>query len=141
MGLEAAGVEYDRGGVKVDDRLRTTAKRIYAVGDVASKHQFTHAADHQARIAVRNALFFGRGRVSRLVMPWTTFTSPEIAHVGMYRDEAIKAGHEVETITVQLDDVDRALLEGEDEGFFRVHLEKGKARSWAQRSWRLTRVT
>ena len=128
MGLEAAGVEYDRTGVKVTDRLRTTARRIYAVGDVASKHQFTHAADHQARIAVQNALFFGRGRASRLVMPWTTFTSPEIAHVGMYRDEAIKAGHEVETITVKLDEVDRALLDGEDEGFFRVHLEKGKDR-------------
>ena len=70
MGLEAAGVAHDRTGIRVDDQLRTTAKGIYAVGDVASKHQFTHAADHQARIAVQNALFFGRGRASRLVIPW-----------------------------------------------------------------------
>ena len=128
MGLEAAGVAYDRTGIQVDDRLRTTAKRIYAVGDVASRYQFTHAADHQARIAVQNALFFGRGRASRLVIPWATYTEPEIAHVGLYRDEAIAAGHEVETITIPFDDIDRAILEGEREGFFRVHLKKGSDR-------------
>ena len=125
MGLEAAGVAYDRTGIQVDDSLRTTAKGIYAVGDVASRHQFTHAADHQARIAVQNALFFGRGRASRLVIPWATYTDPEVAHVGLSRDEAIQAGHEVETITIRFDDIDRAILEGEEEGFLRVHLKKG----------------
>ena len=128
MGLEAAGVAHDRAGIQVDDRLRTTAKGIYAVGDVASKHQFTHAADHQARIAVQNALFFGRGRASRLVIPWATYTEPEVAHVGLHRDEAIQAGHDVETITVHFDDIDRAILEGEKEGFLRVHLKKGSDR-------------
>ncbi len=128
MGLEAAGVAYDRTGIQVDDQLRTTAKGIYAVGDVASKHQFTHAADHQARIAVQNALFFGRGRASRLVIPWATYTEPEVAHVGLHRDEAIAARHDVETITVHFDDIDRAILEGEKEGFFRVHLKKGSDR-------------
>ena len=128
MGLEAAGVACDRTGIQVDDQLRTTAKGIYAVGDVASKHQFTHAADHQARIAVQNALFFGRGRASRLVIPWATYTDPEVAHVGLHRDEAIAAGHDVETITVHFDDIDRAILEGEKEGFFRVHLKKGSDR-------------
>ena len=128
MGLEAAGVTYDRTGIQVDDGLRTTAKGIYAVGDVASRYQFTHAADHQARIAVQNALFFGRGRASRLVIPWATYTEPEVAHVGLYRDEAIQAGHEVETITIHFDDIDRAILEDEKEGFFRVHLKKGSDR-------------
>ena len=128
MGLEAAGVAHDRAGIQVDDQLRTTAKGIYAVGDVASRHQFTHAADHQARIAVQNALFFGRGRASRLVIPWATYTEPEVAHVGLHRDEATRAGHEVETITVHFDDIDRAILEGEREGFLRVHLKKGSDR-------------
>ncbi len=128
MGLETAGVAHDPAGIQVDDQLRTTAKGIYAVGDVASKHQFTHAADHQARIAVQNALFFGRGRASRLVIPWATYTDPEVSHVGLHRDEAIAAGHDVETITVHFDDIDRAILEGEKEGFFRVHLKKGSDR-------------
>ncbi|MDE0357408.1 MAG: mercuric reductase [Gammaproteobacteria bacterium] len=128
MGLKAAGVAYDRTGIRVDDQLRTTAKGIYAVGDVASKHQFTHAADHQARIAVQNALFFGRGRASRLVIPWATYTDPEVAHVGLHRDEAIAARHDVETITIHFDDIDRAILEGEEDGFFRVHLKKGSDR-------------
>lgn len=128
MGLETAGVAHDLAGIHVDDQLRTTAKGIYAVGDVASKHQFTHAADHQARIAVQNALFFGRGRASRLVIPWATYTDPEVAHVGLHRDEAIAARHDVETITIHFDDIDRAILEGEKEGFFRVHLKKGSDR-------------
>ncbi len=125
MGLEVAGVAHDRTGIRVDDKLRTTAKGIYAVGDVASRYLFTHAADHQARIAVQNALFFGRGRASRLVIPWVTYTEPEVAHVGFHRDEAVRVGHEVETITVHMNDIDRAILEGEEEGFFRVHLKKG----------------
>ena len=125
LGLEAAGVEYDRRGVEVDDRLRTTNSRIFAAGDIASKYQFTHAADAQARIVLRNAFFFGRQRASRLVIPWTTYTSPEIAHVGLYADEAEAQGMEVHTLTVPLDDVDRANLDGESEGFLRVHLKKG----------------
>ena len=128
MGLEAAGVTHDHTGIRVDDRLRTTAKGIYAVGDVASRHKFTHAADHQARIAVQNALFFGRGRASRLVVPWATYTDPEVAHVGLSREQAVRAGHEVETITIHFDDIDRAILEGEREGFLRVHVRKGSDR-------------
>ncbi len=128
MGLEAAGVEFGRRGVEVDDRLRTSNRKIYAVGDVASKYKFTHMADALARIAIQNALFFGRAKASSLVVPWCTFTSPEIAHVGMYEQEARDAGHEVENLTIQLSEVDRAVLEGADEGFLRVHLERGKDR-------------
>jgi pyruvate/2-oxoglutarate dehydrogenase complex dihydrolipoamide dehydrogenase (E3) component len=119
IGLEAAGVEFDGSGVKVDDFLRTTNPRIYAAGDVASRFRFTHAADSMARAVVRNALFLGRARLSRLIIPWCTYTSPEVAHVGAYADGPS------ETITVPMKEVDRAVIDGEAEGFFRVHLRKG----------------
>jgi pyruvate/2-oxoglutarate dehydrogenase complex dihydrolipoamide dehydrogenase (E3) component len=125
LGLEAAGVEYGKKGVEVDDRLRTSNSHVYAVGDVASKYQFTHAADAHARLVVRNALFFGRGRASDLVIPWCTYTSPELAHVGITADEVREREGEVDSITIPLREVDRARLDGEDEGFLRVHLEKG----------------
>jgi len=126
IGLEAAGVAYDQRGVTVDDRLRTSNPRIFAVGDICSRHRFTHAADAQARLVVGNALFFGigGGRASRLVVPWVTYTSPEIAHVGMYEHEAER----VQTITVPLAEVDRAVLDGQEDGFFRVHLREGTDR-------------
>jgi pyruvate/2-oxoglutarate dehydrogenase complex dihydrolipoamide dehydrogenase (E3) component len=125
LGLEAAGVRHGRQGVEVDDRLRTSNKRIYACGDVASRFQFTHVADAQARIVLQNALFFGRGKASALTVPWCTYTTPEIAHVGLYEKDAKERGLEVETLTVPLDTVDRAILDGQDEGFLRVHLKKG----------------
>jgi pyruvate/2-oxoglutarate dehydrogenase complex dihydrolipoamide dehydrogenase (E3) component len=125
LGLEAAGVRYTPRGVEVDDRQRTSNPRIYAGGDVASKFQFTHVADAQARLVIQNALFFGRGKASALTVPWCTYTSPEIAHVGLYERDARDRGLEVETLTVQLADNDRAILDGEDEGFLRVHLQRG----------------
>ena len=130
LGLEAAGVAFDHRGVTVNDRLRTTNPRVFAVGDVCSRHRFTHAADAQARLVVANALFFGigGGKVSRLVMPWVTYTSPEIAHVGMYEREAAQAGYRVQTITVPLSEVDRAVLDGQADGFLRVHLREGTDR-------------
>lgn len=130
LGLEMAGVACGPGGVTVNDRLRTSNPRVFAVGDVWSPYQFTHSADAQARLVVANALFFGLGggRASRLVVPWTTYTSPEVAHVGLYERDASAAGHEVQTITVPLHDVDRAVLDGQDEGFLRVHLERGTDR-------------
>ncbi|MCP4661376.1 MAG: FAD-dependent oxidoreductase, partial [bacterium] len=125
LGLEAAGVDYDRAGIQVDDRLRTTNARIYAAGDVASPFKFTHTADAQARIVVQNALLYRRLKASKLVIPWTTYTSPEIAHVGLYEEEARRLGYKVDTITIPMSDVDRARLDGECEGFLRVHLRKG----------------
>jgi pyruvate/2-oxoglutarate dehydrogenase complex dihydrolipoamide dehydrogenase (E3) component len=126
LGLEAAGVRFDpRKGVETDDRMRTANSRIYAIGDIASPLQFTHAADAQARMVVRNALFFGRGRASRLIVPWCTYTSPEVAHVGITADEARERGDGVDSITVQLSEVDRARIDGETHGFFRVHLKAG----------------
>ena len=130
LGLEAAGVGHDAGGVEVDDRLRTSNRRIYAVGDISSRHKFTHAADAQARLVVANALFhgLGGGRVSRLVMPWVTYTTPEVAHVGPSVEEAAEDGRPEDTITIPLDEVDRAVLDGRTEGFFRVHVARGSDR-------------
>ena len=128
LGLEEAGIDTSRHGVVVDDRLRTTNKRVYACGDVASRFKFTHTADAQARIVIQNALFFGRAKASALVVPWCTYTSPEIAHVGMYERDAIERGLEVSTITIPFSDVDRAVLDGEEDGFVRIHHEAGKDR-------------
>ncbi len=126
LNLEAAGVEYDsKTGVEVDDKLRTSNSRIFAAGDVCSRYQFTHAADFMARVVIRNALFMGRAKASALTIPWCTYTSPEIAHVGLYPHEAEKQGVAVDTYTQELAHVDRAILEGETEGFVRVHVKNG----------------
>ena len=125
LGLEIAGVEFDRGGVITDERLRTTTKNIYAAGDVTHELKFTHLADAHAATVIQNALFFGRKKTSSLVIPWCTYSSPEIAHVGLYEHEAEKQGIEVDVIKIGMDDVDRAILDGEDEGFLKVILEKG----------------
>ncbi|MFH1919453.1 MAG: FAD-dependent oxidoreductase, partial [Planctomycetota bacterium] len=126
LNLEAAGVDFDRKtGIEVDDKLRTSNSRIFAAGDVCSRYKFTHAADFMARIVIRNALFKGRAKVSALTIPWCTYTSPEIAHVGLYPNEAEKQGIAVDTYTQELDHVDRAILEGETEGFIRIHVKKG----------------
>ena len=125
LGLEIVGVEFDQKGVKVNDRLQTSNSRIYAAGDVCSPFQFTHAADFQARIVIQNALFKGRARNSSLIIPWCTYTTPEIAHVGLYEKEAAARGIAIETYTQQLAAADRAILDGETEGFVRVHVRKG----------------
>jgi pyruvate/2-oxoglutarate dehydrogenase complex dihydrolipoamide dehydrogenase (E3) component len=106
--------------------MRTANARVFAIGDVASAFAFTHAADAQARMVVRNALFHGRGKIGDLVIPWCTYTSPEVAHVGIAADEAARRSGEVDTLTVRLAETDRARLDGETEGFLRVHLAKGK---------------
>jgi pyruvate/2-oxoglutarate dehydrogenase complex dihydrolipoamide dehydrogenase (E3) component len=130
LGLDAVGVEFDKAGIKVNGRLQTSNPRIFAAGDVCSRYKFTHAADAMAQIVIQNALFphpFGLGyaTVDSLIMPWCTFTEPEVAHVGMYEQDAKDKGIEVETYTFKLEEVDRAILDGEDEGFARVHIQKG----------------
>jgi len=130
LGLETVGVDFDQNGVKVNGRLQTSNARIFAAGDICSRYKFTHAADAMAQIVVQNALFphpFGLGyaSVDSLVMPWCTFTEPEVAHVGMYEKDAKAKGIDVETYTFKLDEVDRAILDGEEEGFARVHIQKG----------------
>jgi pyruvate/2-oxoglutarate dehydrogenase complex dihydrolipoamide dehydrogenase (E3) component len=129
LGLAAAGVSFDgHAGLVVDDRLRTTNPRIYAAGDVATHFRFTHAADAMARIVLRNALFGGRAKVSALVMPWCTYTSPEVAHVGMTAEEAEAAGKRVVVLNQELTQVDRARVEGVPEGFARAYVSARSGR-------------
>jgi pyruvate/2-oxoglutarate dehydrogenase complex dihydrolipoamide dehydrogenase (E3) component len=125
LNLEAVGVNYDKNGVRVNARMQTTNPRIYAAGDVCSPYQFTHAADFMARIVIQNALFKGRKTATSLVMPWCTYTSPEIAHVGLYESEAREQGIAVDTFLQRFHDVDRAILDGQDGGFVKVHVKKG----------------
>jgi pyruvate/2-oxoglutarate dehydrogenase complex dihydrolipoamide dehydrogenase (E3) component len=129
LGLEAAGVDYDRcTGIKVDDHLRTSNWRVFAAGDVCSAYKFTHIADAMARIVIRNALFYGRDRVSALIIPRCTYTDPEIAHVGLYEHEARRLGIVVQTFVQPLSEVDRAVLDGETEGFLRIMVRQGSDR-------------
>jgi pyruvate/2-oxoglutarate dehydrogenase complex dihydrolipoamide dehydrogenase (E3) component len=128
LNLEEVGVEYDRRGVKVNDRLQTTNPRIFAAGDICMSWKFTHAADAAAKIVVQNALFFGRRKLSSLTMPWCTYTDPEVAHVGMYEREAKEKGIETDTYTVPLHENNRAVTDGEEEGFVRIHTRKGTDR-------------
>lgn len=125
LGLETVGVDYTKQGVTVNDHLRTTNPRIYACGDICSPFQFTHAADFLARIVIQNALFRGRAKASDLIIPWATYTSPELAHVGLSAPDAKTRGIELDTYTQELSKVDRAILDGETAGFVRVHVRKG----------------
>jgi len=125
LGLEAAGIAYEKNGVTVTDTLQTTNPDVYAAGDICSPYKFTHSADALARILIGNALFMGRQKTSALTIPWCTYTDPEVAHVGLYDRDAAEKGVEINTLTVQLSDVDRAVLDGETDGFARVHLRKG----------------
>ena len=129
LDLEKAGVVYDaRQGVQVNDFLRTTNRRIFAAGDVCMRWKFTHAADFAARIVIQNSLFFGRKKLSALCMPWATYTDPEIAHVGLSEREAAARGIEIESFVRPLAEVDRAIVDGETEGFVKVHVAKGSDR-------------
>ncbi|MBW4475496.1 MAG: mercuric reductase [Tolypothrix brevis GSE-NOS-MK-07-07A] len=130
LNLEAVGVQYDeKQGIIINDYLQTTNPRIYAVGDVCMKWKFTHAADAAARIVIQNALFsilgVGRKKLSSLIMPWCTYTDPEVAHVGMYPQEAEEKGIEIDTFSVAFKDVDRAIVDGETEGFTKLYVKKG----------------
>ena len=124
--LEAAGVAYDaHRGIRVDDFLATTNRSVYAAGDVCLEHQFVDTANASARIAVRNALLLGRKRMSALTIPWCTYTDPEVAHVGLYVRQARERGIPVKTYTVPMHDIDRAIADGEEDGFVKIHVRDG----------------
>jgi pyruvate/2-oxoglutarate dehydrogenase complex dihydrolipoamide dehydrogenase (E3) component len=131
LDLEAAGVAHTARGVTVNDFLQTTNPRIFAAGDIAGSYQFTHAADAMARICIQNALFslgpLGKKRLSKLVVPWTTFTDPEVAHVGLAAHKAAEQGIPIDTYREELRRVDRAILDGEDDGFALIHTRRGTA--------------
>ena len=125
IGLEAAGVRYERTGVVTDENLRTSNPRIFAAGDITLDYKFTHSADFSARIVIQNALFMGRKKISALTIPWCTYTSPEVAHVGLYEADAREKGIEVDTWLRPFDEVDRAIADGEEEGFVKILTRKG----------------
>lgn len=128
IGLEKAGVKYDRStGIQVDERLRTSNQRIYAVGDVAMKYKFTHVAGATARLVIQNALFGGRKKHSGLLIPWCTYTQPEIAHVGLYEPEAReKYGDAIQTFSQPLASMDRNIVDEKTTGFVKVHAHRGR---------------
>jgi len=126
LGLETVGVAYDQvDGVKVNDRLQTTNPRIYAAGDICLSEKFTHVADSTARVVIQNALFMGRKTLSSLTIPWCTYTDPEVAHVGLYEQDAQKRGITIDTYVRPLAEVDRAVTDREEDGFVKVHVRKG----------------
>ncbi|MEO6531961.1 MAG: mercuric reductase [Pseudolysinimonas sp.] len=126
LDLEAAGIEYDaESGIRVDDFLRTTNRRVYAAGDVCLEERFTNTAQASAGIAVSNALLLGRKRMSALAVPWCTYTDPEVAHVGLYVKEARQRGIPIKTFTIPMHDVDRAIADSEDDGFAKIHVREG----------------
>lgn len=125
LGLDNVGVKYSKTAVEVNDRLQTSNPKIYAAGDICSPFKFTHAADFMARIVIQNTLFWGRAKVSDLVIPWATYTSPELAHVGLTEAQAKQKNVDFDVYTQQLDGVDRAILESDDEGFVKVLTKKG----------------
>jgi pyruvate/2-oxoglutarate dehydrogenase complex dihydrolipoamide dehydrogenase (E3) component len=123
LNLATAGVEATGKGLVVNDRLQTTNKNIFGAGDVAIPAQFTHTADATARIVLQNALFMGRKKYSDLIIPWTVYTDPEIAHVGQFPHEAA-AGVAVDTFAINIEDTDRGRTDAE-EGIIKIYVKKG----------------
>jgi len=126
LGLERAGVEADaQRGIHVNDYLQTSNRNVFAAGDVCMDWKFTHAADAAAKIVVQNALFLRTAKLSSLVMPWCTYTDPEVAHVGLYEHEARERGIATDSYTVPLSENDRAITDGEEAGFVKILVAKG----------------
>lgn len=123
--LDKVNVKFTNDGVVVNDRLQTSNRRIFACGDVCSKYKFTHAAEIAARIVIRNALFMGRAKMSHVLIPWTTYTDPEVGRVGLSEKDARAANTSVDVYIKQLSDVDRALMDGDQEGFVKILTRRG----------------
>jgi pyruvate/2-oxoglutarate dehydrogenase complex dihydrolipoamide dehydrogenase (E3) component len=124
LSLDEAGISYDLNGIVVDARLRTTNKRIFAIGDVTGGPQFTHAASYQAGIVIRNALFSLPKKVDYRDLPWVTYTDPELAQVGLTEAKAKDAGHDVTALIERFASNDRAQAERRTEGLAKVVLGK-----------------
>jgi pyruvate/2-oxoglutarate dehydrogenase complex dihydrolipoamide dehydrogenase (E3) component len=123
LGLDAAGVSLDQGRIVSDARLRTTNPRIYVVGDAAGGYQFTHLAEHHAGIVLRQAIFKLFWVKPSSVVPWCTYTDPELARVGPSEDEAKRSGLAHKVYRFAFDEIDRARAEGETEGFAKLVAE------------------
>jgi pyruvate/2-oxoglutarate dehydrogenase complex dihydrolipoamide dehydrogenase (E3) component len=120
LGLEAAGIAHTPKGITVDRHLRTSNRRVYAIGDIAGRYQFTHVANYHAGIVVRNALFRLPAKVDERAIPWVTYSDPELAHVGLREDKAREAHGTIRVLRWAFAEMDRAQAERESEGFAKV---------------------
>lgn len=120
LGLTAAGVQMENGRLVLNDRLRTTNEHIYACGDITGDYQFTHMAEHEAGVVLRNTLFRWPAKIERRVIPWCTFTDPEVARVGLSEAEARKKKLRHKIYTFPFADIDRAQAEGHTAGFAKL---------------------
>ncbi len=126
LDLGAAAIEFDGArGVHVDDFMRTANPDVYAAGDVCMAHKFTNAAQESARIAVMNAFGRKKRRQSHLLIPWCTYCDPEIAHIGLHVREARRRAIAVRSFTIMMHDVDRAITDGQEDGFVKIHVRRG----------------
>jgi pyruvate/2-oxoglutarate dehydrogenase complex dihydrolipoamide dehydrogenase (E3) component len=127
MDLEKAGVKYDeRNGIHIGETMRTSNSKIYAVGDCCHPMQFTHMADQMARGVSRNACFFGSVKHTDFIIPRVTYTEPEIAQVGRNAVELSADGVEFQEVEHRFSDNDRAICDGETDGYIKMYVEKGK---------------
>ncbi|MCC5857580.1 MAG: mercuric reductase [Ectothiorhodospiraceae bacterium] len=126
LDLDRAGVANDRAGIRVDARMRTTAKHIFACGDVCGPYPFTHMAEYQAGIIIANAIFRVPKKADYRVVPWVTYTDPEVAHVGLTEQQALDQGLAVQIARFPFGEVDRALAEGSEHGLAKLVVHKGR---------------
>jgi pyruvate/2-oxoglutarate dehydrogenase complex dihydrolipoamide dehydrogenase (E3) component len=124
LGLEAAGIRYSEKGIEVDARLRTSNKRVYAIGDVVGGLQFTHVAAHHASVVLKNILFKLPARVENCAVPWVTYTDPELAHVGLTEAVAKERGVAVQAVRWSFEENDRAQTERDTGGFAKVLVDR-----------------
>jgi len=120
IGLDKAGVTYTPAGVQVDARLRTSNKKVFAIGDVAGGYQFTHVAGYHAGIVIRNALFRLPAKADMRCVPWVTYTDPELAQVGLTEQQAKESGQEYRVLKWGFDENDRAQAERETDGMIKA---------------------
>jgi pyruvate/2-oxoglutarate dehydrogenase complex dihydrolipoamide dehydrogenase (E3) component len=135
LGLEEAGVATDQHGIRVDSRLRASAPNIWACGDVVGWPQFSHAAEYAAKVAVQNVLFPVRTRVHSERVPWTTFTDPELAHLGLTEADARGRGERIEVFRYPFSRDDRALVDGAPLGLVKLVAGPAVAGCWGRISW------
>jgi pyruvate/2-oxoglutarate dehydrogenase complex dihydrolipoamide dehydrogenase (E3) component len=124
IGLENSGVEFDRKGLQVDKRLRTSQKHIYAAGDVTGEYQFTHAAGYEGGVVVTNAIFHLPRKVDYTLLPWCTYTDPELASIGMNEKRATEAGISYSVLVEEFKNNDRSLAEGDGAGKIKMLLDE-----------------
>jgi len=127
LGLDKAGISYSRAGINVDASMRTTNKKVYAIGDVAGQLQFTHVAGYHAGVVIRSILFGLPSKAKQDHLPWATYTDPELAQVGLTEQQARdKHGPAVEVARFELHENDRAIAEAKTTGFIKVIVVKGR---------------